>query len=151
MIRSRAIILAFASGLSILLVLAACSTPPSDETLVRMDAAAVADRLAGKSAADTILLDSRSQADYEAGHLPTAVNRRLEDVAAGRTTGLRRYSTIIVYGQNPASATAPALAKRLVSLGFSGVRLYEGGVDAWRSAGLPLERTDPEPLRVRPE
>lgn len=128
-----------------------CSPATSDETIVRIDATTVTDRLSGKRAADTILLDSRSQADFDAGHLPTAVNMRIEDLSSGRTTGLQRYSTIIVYGQNPGSATAMALAKRLVSLGYSGVRLYEGGVDAWRSAGLPLERTDPDPLRVNPE
>lgn len=129
----------------------ACSPATSDETIVRIDAETVTDRLSGKSAANTILLDSRSLEEFDAGHLPTAVNLRLEDLASGRTTGLSRYSTIIVYGQNPGSATATALAKRLISLGYGGVRLFEGGVDAWRSAGLPLERTDPSPLRVAPE
>ncbi len=144
-IRSLALLMSLS-----LVFLASCKDSTSDETIFRIDMESVSERLTGKAAQNTILLDSRSQAEYEAGHLPTAINLRIEDVAAGRTTGLSRFPIKIVYGQHPASSTAMALSKLLVSKGFGGVRLFEGGVDAWRSAGLPLESTDPEPLRVQP-
>lgn len=129
-----------------LCVAAGCKTAQSDETLVRIDAPEVATRIAGKSSAGTILVDSRPREQFLDGHIPGAVNLRLEDVAAGRTSGLERFSTIIVYGENPGSTTAPALAKRLTSLGYSGVRLFEGGVDAWRRAGQPLNHSSDTPL-----
>lgn len=116
----------------------ACSTSISDESLTRIDADAVSARLAGEAAGRTLVVDSRPATVYRAGHIPSSVNLRLEDVARGRTHGLADYPMIVVYGQNPSSATAIALAKRLTTLGYRGVRLYAGGYDAWVRAGLPI-------------
>lgn len=129
-------------------LLAGCTKAISDESLTRTAAVDVADRLSRKTGS-TILVDARPKAQYDAGHLPSAVNVRLEDVAAGRIAGLEQYPTIIVYGQNPGSASAVGLAKRLLSMGYDGVRFFEGGVDEWRAAGRPLVRTDPAPTESR--
>lgn len=129
-------------GLSLLLTVGGCSQTTSDRTLTRIEAGAVADRLSGSNAERTLIIDTRTADAYRVGHIPAAVNLRLEDLAAGRSAGIDRYPVVIVYGENPGSATATAMCKRLQSLGYSGVRLFEGGMDAWRRAGLPIARDD---------
>ncbi len=129
-------------GVFLLFVGSGCSQTTSDRTLSRIEAPAVADRLRGSNAERTLIIDTRPAAAYQAGHIPSAVNLRLEDIAAGRAAGIDRYPVIIVYGENPASATATAMTKRLQSLGYTGARLFEGGMDAWRRGGLPVARDE---------
>ncbi|RMH23965.1 MAG: hypothetical protein D6693_10490 [Planctomycetota bacterium] len=127
-----------------LLILAAggCAASSSDETLTRIDDSQVMGRLTGGSAGRTLVIDARPADAYRAGHIPSAVNLRLEDVARGRTSGLENYPVIIVYGDNPASSVAVAMVKRLRSLGHRDVRLFEGGFDGWRRAGRPVARDE---------
>jgi len=122
---------------------AACSNATNDATLTRIKASDMLDRLQGRDSGRTLILDSRPPEQYRAGHIPSAVNLRLEDLATGRTSGLDQYSSIVVYGQNPASATAVAMAKRLVSMGYRDVRLFDGGYDAWLRSGQPASTTTP--------
>ncbi len=129
-------------GVFLMSLCTGCSQTTSDRTLTRIDAPSVADRLRGSNAERTLIMDTRPAEAYRAGHIPSAINLRLEDLAAGRSAGIDRYPFVIVYGENPASATATAMTKRLQSLGYSGVRLFEGGMDAWRRAGLPIARDE---------
>lgn len=122
-----------------------CAASINDSSLEPIVGADIVSQMASKRASSTILLDARRRGQYDAGHIPSAANLRLEDVAAGRTRGLRSYSTIIVYGQHPGSASAIGLAKRLLSMGYEGVRLYEGGVDEWTAQGRVLKRSTPAP------
>lgn len=117
-----------------------CANSTSDETLVHIETMPLSERVQSSSADRMALIDTRPQQDFIAGHLPGAINLRIEDFSRGRLPMLDRYSRIVVYGQNPASVTARALAKRLHTLGYDRVRVYDGGVDAWRAAGLPIER-----------
>jgi len=120
-----------------------CKTDLNDSAIKPIVAADIASQLAGKRTSSTILLDARRRDQYDAGHIPSAANLRLEDVAAGRTRGLAGYSTIIVYGQHPGSASAIGLAKRLMAMGYEGVQLYRGGVDEWTAQGRRLVKSKP--------
>ncbi len=88
-----------------------------------------------------LLLDSRAAQRYRDGHIPGARNMLTADVnpTLGRDPAIDAYDRIVVYADNPGSASAKALAKLLMSLRYDGVRLFPGGLRAWKRAGLPVE------------
>lgn len=111
--------------------LQACSPSTSDRSLVVLDRSELVDRLSG-SRGETLLIDVRPPEIYRRGTIPGAVNRGLTDVRM--TTDpkdFESYSRVIVFGQNPGSTRAPAVAKRLIRIGVDDVYYFEGGYDAW--------------------
>ncbi len=99
---------------------------------------------AGSGGPSTLLLDVRTADAYAAGHLPGARNIRLPQIdPKEKDPDLDRYKTIIVYDQNRGSASGMAVAKRLLIADYDDVRLFEEGFDAWKRAGLPVERSAP--------
>ena len=103
--------------------------------------------LVARSSGDSgllILLDARSEGDFRAAHLPGARSLRPAQVdpELGKDPKISRYKHVIAYGEHPNSAVAKALTKRLMSTRYKGVRLYDGGVAAWKNAGLPLFSSD---------
>jgi len=59
------------------------------------------------------------------------------DQIAALTTDKAR--AIIVYGAGSGSLDAKVAAEKLTAAGFTNVTAFEGGLDAWSAAGLPLE------------
>jgi rhodanese-related sulfurtransferase len=97
-------------------------------------------QLLSKDRPGTLLIDARSEADFRAATLPHAVNLRLSDIPEDKIDPrLVRFSAFVVFGQNPGSAAPVAIAKRMVALGYEGVSLFEGGVDAWVASGGPTQ------------
>lgn len=47
---------------------------------------------------------------------------------------------IVVYCSSRSCTASPTLAQKLVDIGFTDVTDFEGGVEEWEHAGLPLER-----------
>lgn len=93
-------------------------------------------------AGGAVLVDSRTAAEYAAGHIPGAVNapldspeRALADLAAGRPLG----RPIVVYCEGGDCQTSTAAARLIHDRGFRDVRVYQGGWADWLSAGLPVE------------
>lgn len=88
---------------------------------------------------DAVLLDVREAKELEGGKLPNAVQIPLSQLDA-RAAELAKMTgrPIIVYcarGQRSRMAGA-GLAK----LGFTEIYQLNGGVRAWKDAGLPLEK-----------
>jgi thiosulfate/3-mercaptopyruvate sulfurtransferase len=96
-------------------------------------------------------LDVRGAALYEGGHLPGAVPAgpaeegageldRLRSLLAG--LGLTGKETVVLYGGGEGDEELEAMARlfwRLRWAGFTGVRILDGGLAAWRAAGGSLE------------
>lgn len=101
--------------------------------------------------------DGRS--DYEAGHVPTAVYVSLDDElaahgapedgrhplpeiadlqTAARRWGVDRGDIVVVYDDWQTFGAARAWWV-LTDAGVSDVRVLDGGLQAWRDAGLPIE------------
>jgi polyisoprenoid-binding protein YceI len=59
------------------------------------------------------------------------------DQIAALTTDKSR--AIIVYGAGSGSLDAKVAAEKLAAAGFTNATAFEGGLDAWSAAGLPLE------------
>lgn len=100
-----------------------------------------------------LLIDPRSRESYERGHIPGARNIRLPDIddRFGVDPAINRHEAIVVYGDNPASASARGMTKRLLSIGYKSrkVWMYMPGLAEWVDAALPVE-TGPDPESPEP-
>ncbi|MFC4700921.1 rhodanese-like domain-containing protein [Glaciecola siphonariae] len=89
---------------------------------------------------DAVLLDIRPQKDFKAGHIVGARQIKPEEVREGNFTKLEKFKNtpiIVVCAMgNLASGTANKMAKQ----GFTDVNVLSGGMNAWQSAGLPVEK-----------
>jgi len=89
-----------------------------------------------------VAVDSRTPAEYAAGHIPGALNvplessdRALADLAARFPLG----QSIVVYCEGGDCQTSTAAARLIHDRGFRDIRVYQGGWTDWASAGLPVE------------
>ena len=85
----------------------------------------------GRSA---VLIDVRSQAEYEAGHIPGAVHIPFDEVAE-RINEVDTSDGVVVYCMMGPRARKGEAA--LLSAGQEKVFHLEGGFSAWQAAGLP--------------
>ena len=53
--------------------------------------------------------------------------------------GIARDAAVVVYCSGPTCPQSKAAAEKLVALGFTNVRAFEGGLAAWKESGRPLE------------
>ena len=93
-----------------------------------------------------LFIDPRPAKEFRVGHIPGARNLTLANVKLGSKPDPRieRFSTLVVYGDNPASATARGLSKRLIEVGYNGVKFFAGGLEEWRERNYPVEESPPE-------
>lgn len=139
-----------------LIGLSGCETSTSEKDIKEGVLASIADvrqmigeRDAGEPHA-VLLIDPRAGKYYAAGHLPGARNLRLPSIRedAERDPELLKYSRLVVYGDNPGSAVARGMFKRLLAAGYGGLKFYAGGLDEWRENGFEVETSpapDPDP------
>ena len=82
-------------------------------------------------------VDIRPPGDWAGGHVPGAQNLPLVSVK-GRSREIPTEGTVVFYDQS--GANAPKAAEILLGMeDFKDVAVLEGGLDAWRKAGHPLE------------
>jgi rhodanese-related sulfurtransferase len=114
-----------------------CSTKISDRAVARISTSDAGNR---HGRGQALFIDARPAPDFDRGHIAGAVNLRLGDLSyTQRDPRLTGRSPLIVYGENPGSASALALAKRMLDLEYEGVEYFEPGYQGWRGAGLPVE------------
>ena len=92
-------------------------------------------RLMNKGA---LVLDLRTPEEYAAGHLAGAKNVELKNLDDG-VAALKRGKPVITYDER-GGGTQRAIA-RLRQADFEHVYSLRGGVAAWRSEHMPLEKT----------
>lgn len=99
-----------------------------------------------------LLVDPRASEDFVTGHIPGARNLLLSQVnpKRDRDPELEKYDVLIVYGDNPGSAPARAMVKRLLALGYDDVKWFPGGFEEWRDARLPTDPPTPPPAPPAP-
>ena len=96
-------------------------------------------RAAGEGSAPPVLVDTLPAEVFARGHLPGAVNIRSDDTLERAPQMLPdRNAEIVVYCASPRCNRAEKTAPRLEILGYTRVRHFEGGKEAWRDAGLPV-------------
>jgi len=84
-----------------------------------------------------LILDVRDNAEFASGHLPDAKNIPLGELAGriGELDKFKAKSVIVVCQSGARAATAAGL---LAKAGFADVVNLDGGVAAWKGAGMPL-------------
>ena len=98
------------------------------------------DELAARlRAGDVVVLDVRPPAEYDAGHIPGAVNvppaeleQRLRELPSDRA--------VVAYCRGPYCVYADDAVRALTSTGHSALRLVDGFPE-WAAADLPTSRT----------
>lgn len=98
------------------------------------------------------LIDPRSPGEFSQGRIPGAVNITLPEVEDQKDSldpRLAGYKALIVYGNDPGSAVARAMTKRLMRAGGKNVKLFSGGLAEWSGNGLKIDR-DPAVTPIAP-
>lgn len=128
-------LLAFSLGAA----LPGCSKQITDDDIEYMSVTDLHRRLT-RDPNKNLPLDARSREEFATERIPGARHIRSTDVdVQDPDPALRGYSALIVYGENPGTSNAAAITKRLMIANFKSVFLLEGGMDAWRRAGLPVD------------
>ncbi len=124
--------------------LAACERSTSDKNLVLVrpdETLTLASRDAGVFGKHlkVVIVDPRTEALYEAGHVRGAISMPMPTMndAAVPTLGAEGNLAVLVYGANANDVLGPAASKRLIELGYDHVYTLRGGLDAWVKAQMP--------------
>ena len=77
-----------------------------------------------------LILDVRTAAEYESGHIPNAVNLSNEDIQAGKVDSLKDKSQLIMVYCRSGNRSRQA-AQKLAELGYTNVVDF-GGIQSWQ-------------------
>lgn len=102
---------------------------------------------------NVVLLDVRTQNEFEEGHISGAMSYPLESFNA----------EAVIHKISPPFPTPPTIyvtcasdsqstkaCKRLADAGYEYIIMVEGGIRAWRGAGLPIKRIKENVLLFQP-
>lgn len=95
------------------------------------------DLLAGLREGSVALLDVRPHEEFQAGHLPDAINIPLDELET-MLDALPRDREIVAYCRGPYCVLSHEAVERLRKLGFR-VRRFDEGFPQWKAAGLPVQ------------
>jgi rhodanese-related sulfurtransferase len=91
---------------------------------------------------EIIVLDVRSQHEYEAGHLPFARSMPVHEIER-RLSELPKGKEIVAYCRGAFCLMSDEAVKLLAAKGFQVSKLAEGVTD-WQAAGLPVHTDSPD-------
>lgn len=91
-------------------------------------------------AGTAVFIDVRAGSDYSAGHIPGALTITSQELES-RLGGLPEGAVIIAYGDAARPDSGMRGAQIFMELGYPKVIALEGGFQAWRDAGHPVEAT----------
>ncbi len=102
-----------------------------------LDVATLKERLADGSAPR--LLDVRTPAEFETAHIPGSYNVPLDTLREHRDELRRHLDEDVVLVCRSGNRAAQA-ERALAEVGLPGLRVLEGGIVGWETAGAPLKR-----------
>ena len=108
----------------------------SDDPGGSLEAVSRDDLLTGVREGSVALLDVRPREEFQAGHLPDAINIPLDELDT-MLDALPRNREIVAYCRGPYCVMSHEAVERLRSLGFQ-VRRFDEGFPEWKAAGLPV-------------
>ena len=108
----------------------------SDDPDGSLEAVSRDDLLAGLRQGSVTLLDVRPAEEFQAGHLPNAINIPLDELET-MLDALPRDREIVAYCRGPYCVLSHKAVERLRKLGFQ-VRRFNEGFPEWKAAGLPI-------------
>ena len=96
---------------------------------------------------NAIIVDTRSQPEFDAAHLPNARNiqTRADGPAEQYVEAVehlvqgKKDTALVLYCNGPFCKRTRSLGRHLVAAGYSNVRRYQLGIPVWRALGGPTE------------
>ncbi|MCW1925294.1 YceI family protein [Luteolibacter arcticus] len=95
-----------------------------------------------------MLIDVRLDEDYKCCRIPGAANNCVFEVAfTDRMPAVAPDLTapVCLYGADETSIESHMAAEKLLRLGYTAVHELDGGIKAWREAGMPVEESPAAP------
>ncbi len=83
-----------------------------------------------------IIVDVRNEREYALGHIPGAMNLPFSRLEKDRSS-IPSIGSMFVYGTTDGDTFQAGT--RLFDMGFFGLRIIDGGFEAWKAKGLPIE------------
>ena len=96
-------------------------------------------------AGEASFIDARVADLFAQGHVPRALSAPAQAAKASLPSFFRRLpseGSLVIYCEGGDCQSSLALAKRLHDEGFRDIRVFSGGWEEWRRAGLPEETGD---------
>ncbi len=89
-----------------------------------------------------IFIDARHEYEFDQGHIKNALNIPLYiyDRYQALLTEIPKDKLIVVYCNGIHCNSSYELAEKLSHLGFTNIKVFYGGWDEWKTAGLPIQR-----------
>jgi rhodanese-related sulfurtransferase len=106
-----------------------------------IDTEGVAATIAAADSLGAIVIDARLPDDYEAGHIPGALNLpadTFDEAYPALADTLKSARQIIVYCDGGDCELSHNLANLLKEHGHEGIRLFAAGLDGWLGEGRPV-------------
>jgi rhodanese-related sulfurtransferase/cytochrome c biogenesis protein CcdA len=85
------------------------------------------------------LIDARSKADYEAAHIPSAINIPLSEIEE-KSIELLKQNEVVIYCEGYGCSSSFMAKNILLKKGFDDIRIYNGGLPEWESKGFSTEK-----------
>ncbi|WP_112247959.1 rhodanese-like domain-containing protein [Kribbella monticola] len=85
-----------------------------------------------------VLIDSRSQASWDQGHVPGAIHLPTAEIAARAASVVPAGSSVVTYCWGPGCNGGTKAALEFAKLGYP-VKEMIGGFEYWTREGLPVE------------
>jgi rhodanese-related sulfurtransferase len=90
-----------------------------------------------------IVLDTRTRAEFDAGHIPGARNlgapANTQVAAIEQMVDGDKSKALVLYCNGPFCQASRRTAEQLVAAGFTNLRRYQLGIPIWRALGGPTE------------
>lgn len=114
-----------------------CVVPKFVELATTVDAQQVADLV---KRSDLVVLDVRSRAEYEQGHLPQALQIDDAELTADWLSVFvkSKDQPVLFYGNGPEYSNASSAVLIAVNSRYTKVYYFYGGISEWRRAKLAL-------------
>jgi rhodanese-related sulfurtransferase len=127
--------LALAAGL----ILGACGGSTATDTQLELTSVTDVQSIVESPPADLVILDIRTPEEYAAGHIAGAIN--IDYYAADFEQQLGELDLDVPYVMycNSGNRSSNALPV-MDSIGFTEVYELDGGIQAWYTAGLPVQQ-----------
>lgn len=86
-----------------------------------------------------VVIEVLAPVEYEKEHIKGAINIPHPHIVHHAKEMFHPDQEIVVYCSNWDCQASEIAAQKLVDAGFTNVRRYRAGKDAWKEAGLPME------------
>jgi rhodanese-related sulfurtransferase len=130
--RSRTIGILFLTGLALSAVSSGCATGVTRDGLIKLM----------QEGSAPLLVDVRSQGEYDRDHVPGAVHIPFFSVVSGlRELGYPKTEPVVLYCEHGPRSGIASLSLSLY--GYEKIYSLEGHMKGWRANGYPLEIPSP--------